>query len=162
MKRKTVKLIALHSLPWPLPWNGSHTQAQDAKLRIPACFADEYLMGRDAEITLARERGSASIAKDAHGYGPRRYGYETAVEGTKRLCLQRRRRMDQFENSPEFWNPKRTRSGLLQPAGCQDVAADHFDQDKLAFRWKIEKAEMNEGMKAAIDQRECASSLRMA
>ena len=38
-------------------------------------------------------------------------------------------------------------------AGCQDGAADHFDEDKLALAGKS-MAEVREGIKDAIEKRE--------
>jgi hypothetical protein len=85
-----------------------HAQAQDAKSPYPTSMAplDQYLMGRDAEIALARSAAPPSVAKDATVMVLGRDGYETAVEGTNGfVCNVDRSWMDQFENSPEFWNP---------------------------------------------------------
>jgi hypothetical protein len=61
-----------------------HAQAQDTKNLYPTSMVplDQYLMGRDAEIALARSAAPRSVAKDATVMVLGRDGYETAVEGT--------------------------------------------------------------------------------
>src|SRR5262249_11812978 len=99
----TVTLVAVLCAPRP-------GRTADAKNPYPTSMAplDQYLMDRNDEIALARTAAPPSIAKDATVMVLGRQGYETAVEGTNGLvCNVDRSWMDQFENSPEFWNPKR-------------------------------------------------------
>jgi len=94
-------------LPFPWAWLGTR-KAQDAKTPYPTSMTplDQYLMGRDAEIALARSAAPPSVAKDATVMVLGRDGYETAVEGTNRfVCNVDRSWMDQFEKSPEFLEP---------------------------------------------------------
>ena len=156
MKRKTVKMIALAFFALALALGTArHTQAQDAKTPYPSMAPlDEYLMGRDAEITLARSAAPPSIAKDATVMVLGRYGCETAVEGTNGfVCNVDRSWMDQFENSPEFWNPKRRGPVCYNPQAVRTLLPITLIRTKLALAGKS-KAEMNEGMKAAIDKGE--------
>jgi len=156
MKRKTVKMIALAFFALALALGTArHTQAQDAKTPYPSMAPlDEYLMRRDAEITLARSAAPPSIAKDATVMVFGRYGYETAVEGTNGfVCNVDRSWMDQFENSPEFWNPKRRGPVCYNPQAARTLLPITLIRTKLALAGQS-KAEMNEGMKAAIDKGE--------
>ena len=161
MKRKTVKMIALAFFALALALGTArHTQAQDAKTPYPSMAPlDEYLMRRDAEITLARSAAPPSIAKDATVMVFGRYGYETAVEGTNGfVCNVDRSWMDQFENSPEFWNPKRRGPVCYNPQAARTLLPITLIRTKLALAGKS-KAEMNEGMKALTKGNRRPSSL---
>ncbi|HXM65903.1 MAG TPA: hypothetical protein VN911_04160 [Candidatus Acidoferrum sp.] len=115
---------------------------------------DQYLMGRDAEIALARSAAPPSVAREATIMVLGRHGYETAVEGKNGfVCNIDRSRMDQFENSPEFWNPKRLGPVCYNPQAARTVLPILLIRTKLALAGKS-KAEMNEGMKAEIEKGE--------
>jgi hypothetical protein len=131
-------------------------QAQDAKNPYPTSMAplDQYLMERDAEIALARSAAPKFIAKDATVMVLGRHGFETAVEGTNGfVCNVDRPWMDQFDNSPEFWNPKRRGPVCYNPQAARTLLPITLIRTKLALAGKS-KAEMNEGMKAAIEKGE--------
>jgi hypothetical protein len=157
MKRKTVKTIALALIALALSLGVAHyAQTQDAKNPYPSSMVplDQYLMGRDAEIALARSAAPPSVAKDATVMVLVGDGYETAVEGTNGfVCVVERPWMDQFENSPEFWNPKRRGPDCYNPPAARTVLPILLIRTKLALAGKS-KAEMNEGMKAAIEKGE--------
>jgi hypothetical protein len=61
--------------------------------------------------------------------------------------------MDQFENSPEFWNPKRRGPVCYNPQAARTLLPITLIRTKLALAGKS-KAEMNEGMKVAIEKGE--------
>ena len=128
-------------------------QAQDDKTPYPSMAPlDQYLMDRDVEIALPRTAAPPSISKDATIMVLGRHGYETAVEGTNGfVCNVDRSWMDQFENSPEFWNPKRRGPVCYNPQAARTVLRITLIRTKLALAGKS-KAEMNEGMKAAIER----------
>ena len=131
-------------------------RAGDAKNPYPTSMApvDQYLMGRDAEIALARSAAPLSISQDATVMVLGRQGYETAVEGKNGfVCNVDRSWMDQFENSPEFWNPKRRGPVCYNPPAARTLLPITLIRTKLALAGKS-KAEMNEGMKAAIENKE--------
>jgi hypothetical protein len=157
MKQTTVKMIALafFALCFAMGTAG-RARAQDAKNPYPTSMAplDQYLMDRNAEITLARTAAPRSIGKDAKIMVLGRHGYETAVEGTNGfVCNVDRSWMDQFENSPEFWNPKRRGPVCYNPQAAKTVLPITLIRTKLALAGKS-KAEMNESMKAAIEKGE--------
>jgi hypothetical protein len=130
--------------------------AGDAKNPYPTSMAplDQYLMGRDAEIALARSAAPLSISQDATVMVLGRQGYETAVEGKNGfVCNVDRSWMDQFENSPEFWNPKRLGPVCYNPQAARTLLPITLIRTNLALAGKS-KAEMNEGMKVAIEKGE--------
>lgn len=154
MKRNAVKMIALAFFALALG-AGRHAQAQDAKNPFPTSMAplDQYLMDRDAEIALARSAAPPSIAKDATVLVLGRHGFETAVQGTNGFVCNVDRWMDQFEDSPEFWNPKRHGPVCYNPQAAKTLVPILMIRTKLALAGKS-KAEMKEGMKAAIEKGE--------
>jgi hypothetical protein len=155
MKRKTVKMIALAFFGLALALGTArHTQAQDAKTPYPTSMAplEQYLMDRNAEIALARTAAPPSISNDATVMVLGRQGYETAVEGTNGfVCNVDRSWMDQFDKSPEFWNPKRRGPVCYNPQAARTMLPILLIRTRLALAGKS-KAEMNEGMKAAIEK----------
>ena len=154
MRRNAFKGMALTFMALLLALGAArHAQAQDTKNLYPTSMVplDQYLMGRDAEIALARSAAPRSVAKDATVMVLGRDGYETAVEGTNGfVCNVDRSWMDQFENSPEFWNPKRRGPVCYNPQAARTLLPITLIRTKLALARKS-KAEMNEGMKAAIE-----------
>jgi hypothetical protein len=157
MKRETVKMIASGFFALALALSTArHAQAQDAKNPYPTSMAaiEQYLMDRDAEIALARSAAPPAISNDATVLVLGRNGYETAVEGKNGfVCNVDRSWMDQFENSPEFWNPKRRGPVCYNPQAARTLLPITLIRTKLALAGKS-KAEMNEGMKAAIENKE--------
>jgi hypothetical protein len=157
MKRNTVKMIALALFALVLaPGAVRHAQAQDAKNPYPTSMApiEQYLMDRDAEIALARSAAPPSIANDATVLVFGRNGYETAVEGKNGfVCNVDRSWMDQFEKSPEFWNPKRRGPVCYNPQAARTMLPILLTRTRLALAGKS-KVEMNESMKAATEKGE--------
>lgn len=130
--------------------------AQESKTSYPATMAplDQYLMDRNAEIALARSAAPPAISKDATVMVLGRQGYETAVQGTNGfVCTVDRSWADRFENSPEFWSPKRFGPVCYNPAAAKTVLPITFIRTRLALAGKS-KAEIKEGVKAAIDKGE--------
>ena len=158
MQRKTVKMIVLGFFAVALELGAArHAQAQDAKNPYPASMVplDQYLMAdRSAEIDLARSAAPPSVARDATVMVLGRQGYETAVKGTNGfVCNVDRSWMDQFDNSPEFWNPKRLGPVCYNPQAAKTLLPILLIRTKLALAGKS-KPEMKEGMKAAIEKGE--------
>src|SRR5215469_4030049 len=61
--------------------------------------------------------------------------------------------MDQFENSPEFWNPKRRGPVCCNPQAARTLVPILMIRTRLALAGKS-KAEMKEGLDAAIEKGE--------
>jgi len=152
MKRKTVKMIALAFFALAVALSaGQPARAQDTTNPYPTSMAplEQYLMDRDAEIAMARSAAPPSIGKDATILVLGRHGFETAVQGTNGFVCNVDRWMDQFEDSPEFWNPKRHGPVCYNPQAAKTLIPILMIRTKLALAGKS-KAEMKEGMKAAI------------
>jgi hypothetical protein len=131
-------------------------QTQDGKNLYPTSMArlDQYLMDRNEEIAMARSAAPPSIAKDATIMVLGKDGYETAVEGTNGyVCNVDRSWMDQFDNSPEFWNPKRRGPVCYNPEAAKTLIPILLIRTKLALAGKS-KAEMKEGLKDATEKGE--------
>jgi hypothetical protein len=157
MNRKMVRTITLRTfalvavLCAALPG-----RAADAKNPYPTSMVplDQYLMDRNDEIALARSAAPPSVAKDATVMVLGRDGYETAVKGTNGfVCNVDRSWMDQFDNGPEFWNPRRRAPVCYNPQAARTVLLITLIRTHLALAGKS-KAEMNEGMKTAIEKGE--------
>jgi hypothetical protein len=131
-------------------------QAQGAKNVYSTSMAplDQYLMDRDAEIALARSAAPLPVAKDATVMVLGKHGYETAVEGKNGfICNVDRSWMDQFENSPEFWNPKRRGPVCYNRQAAKTLLPITLIRTKLALAGKS-KSEMSEAMKSATEKGE--------
>src|SRR5215475_2569782 len=157
MNQKTIQTIAWAAVALVAVLCAARPgRAQDAKNPYPTSMVplDQYLMDRNDEIALARSAAPPSVAKDATVMVLGRDGYETAVKGTNGfVCNVDRSWMDQFENSPEFWNPKRLGPVCYNPQAARTVLPITLIRTKLALAGKS-KAEMSEGMKAAIENGE--------
>jgi hypothetical protein len=105
MKRNQGFSIMLCSIVIALITFGS-TAAQDAKQPYAAMAPlEQYLMDRDAEITLARTAAPESISGDAEVWVMSRRGFETAVKGKNGfVCIVGRGWSSAAD--PDFWNPK--------------------------------------------------------
>src|SRR5215472_2884371 len=157
MNQKTIQAIALATVTLVAVQCAARPGcAQEAKNPYPTSMVplDQYLMNRNDEIALARSAAPPSIAKDATVMVLGRHGYETAVEGTNGfVCNVDRSWMDQFENSPEFWNPKRLGPVCYNPQADRTLLPILLIRTRLALAGKS-KAEIKEGMKAAIEKGE--------
>jgi hypothetical protein len=157
MNQKTIQAIALATVTLvAVPCAALPGRAQDAKNPYPTSVAplDQYLMDRNDEIALARSAAPPSIAKDATVMVLGKDGYETAVQGTNGfVCNVDRSWMDAFENTPEFWNPKRRGPICFNPEAAKTLVPLLMIRTRLALAGKS-KAEMKEGLKAAIEKGE--------
>src|SRR5215475_10614174 len=82
---------------------------------------EQYLMDRDAEISLARSAAPESISRDAAVLVLGRHGYETAVEGKNGfVCVVERNWMAPFDN-PEFWNPRNRGPICYNPQAARSI-----------------------------------------
>src|SRR6266536_1833371 len=119
---------------------GTAQQTQDQGNKTPypkMAPLEQYLMDRDAEIALARSAAPESISRDATVVVLGRHGYETAVEGKNGfVCNVDRSWMDQFEKSPEFWNPKRRGPVCYSPPAARTVLPITLMRTKLALAGK--------------------------
>jgi hypothetical protein len=85
----------------------------------------QYLMGRDAEIALARSAAPSAISKNARVLVLRAHGYAIAVKGSNGFtCLVERNWMSAFDDL-QFWNPKGRGAICYNPPASRTVL--HYD-----------------------------------
>jgi len=108
MKQKPLRTIALTSLALVVMLAAAwQAQAQVAKAPYPSMApVDQYLMERNAEITLARSAAPESISQDAEVMVLGRHGYETVVKGKNGFVCVVQRSWTAGTDDPDFWNPK--------------------------------------------------------
>ena len=128
--------------------------AQDAKQPYATMApVEQYLMDRDAEITLARSAAPDAISRDASVIILTRHGYETAVQGTNGwVCWVGRGWMAMFDH-PEFWNPKVRAADCLNPPAARSVLPYAYKRTELILAGRS-KLEVIAAIKAAIDKKE--------
>ena len=142
-----MKMIALAVFAFAVALGAQETTQTYPARMVPL---DQYLMDRNAEIALARSAAPPSIGKDATILVLGRHGYETAVEGTNGfVCTVDRSWGDKFDDSPEFWNPKRLGPVCYNPQAARSVLPIMMFRTRMALSGKS-KAEMIEGLKAAF------------
>src|SRR5215469_14554729 len=78
-----------------------------AKTHYPAMAPlSQYLMPRDAEISLARSAAPKSVSDDAEILVLSESGFQTAVKGTNGFVCMVARSWSAPYNDPGFWDPK--------------------------------------------------------
>ena len=156
MKRKSVKMMALGFFALALALGAARqARAQDSKTPYPSMAPlDQYLIAdRNAETALARTAAPPSISRDAKVMVLGPHGYETAVEGKNGfVCIVERAWMSPFE-SLEFWNPKNRSPICYNPQAARTILPITYMRTKLVLAGKS-KAEVKEGMKAAVENKE--------
>jgi hypothetical protein len=110
-----VAVMACFALP-------QRMQGQDNKNPYPSMApVDQYMMDRDAEISLARSAAPVSISRDAKVLVLGPHGYETAAEGKNGfVCLVERGWLNLFDNS-EFWDPKVRGAVCYNPPAARSI-----------------------------------------
>jgi hypothetical protein len=100
------KTISLFTLALSLAMT-SPARADGVKNPYPSMApVAQYMMDRDAEITLARSAAPKEISDDATILTLGKDGYETAVKGSNGFtCLVGRSWMNDF-SAPDFWDPR--------------------------------------------------------
>jgi hypothetical protein len=154
MKRKartitftSFTFIVVLAAGWP-------AQAEDVKTPYPNMAPlDQYLMEREAEITLARSAAPDSISHDAEVMILGQHGYETAVKGTNGfVCLVERSWASPVDD-PGFWNPKLRAPNCFNPVAARSYLPLTVRKTKLILATRS-KAEMVKDIKAAVDSKE--------
>jgi hypothetical protein len=156
MNQRTIQTIALAVTLAAVLCATRPGRAQDATNPYPTSMVplDQYMMDRNDEIALAQSAAPPSIAKDATVLVLGKDGYETAVQGTNGfVCAVDRSWMDAFEDSPEFWNPKRRGPICFNPQAAKTYVPLRMIRTRLALAGKS-KAEIKEGLMAAIEKGE--------
>jgi len=160
VKRNTVEVIALGLFALALALGAARqARAQDSKNPYPSMAPlEQYLMDRNAEITLARTAAPPSVSNDATVMVLGKQGYEIAVEGKNGfVCLVERAWNGPFEGDPGFWNPKNRGPDCYNPPAARTVLPIILMRAKFALAGQS-KDEIRQSMKAAIERKELPES----
>ena len=132
-------------------WQGT---AQTVKTAYPSMAPlPQYLMPRDAEISLARSAAPKSISDDATILLLTKNGYQRAVRGTNGfVCMVARPWSADFDD-PDFWDPR------LRAPICYNALAAKSQEAATIKRTQVvlaggSKAQVFNSIKAAIDSGE--------
>ena len=155
MKWKTLSTIALTSFALVVMLAaGWQAQAEDAKTPYPSMAPlDQYLMERDAEITLARSAAPDSISKDADVMVLGRHGYETAAKGKNGFVCVVERSWTAGIDDPNFWNPKLRGPICFNAPAARSYLPQTIRKTELILAGRS-KAQTTEDIKAALDKKE--------
>ncbi len=127
--------------------------AQSAKAGYPSMAPlDQYLMERDAEISLARRAAPESISGNAEILILTRRGFETVVKGTNGFVCMVARSWSAYIEDPDFWNPR------LRVPICYNVVAARSQVPVTIKRTEVvlaggSKAQVFDAIKAAIESK---------
>ena len=128
--------------------------AQETKASYPSMAPlDQYLMERNAEITLARSAAPESISRDAQVMVLGVHGYETVVQGKNGFVCVVQRSWTAGIDDPDFWNPKLRAPICFNPPAVRS----YLPQTIRKTEWILggrSKAQMFEYLKAALDRKE--------
>lgn len=141
-----VILVAL-SAAWPASAQSSKGPHPNYSKMAPL---SQYLMQRNAEISLARSAAPASISSKAEVLVLGRHGYETAVKGTNGFVCLVERGWTAPLNDPNFWNPKLRGPLCLNPAAARTYLPITIKKTELILAGQS-KTQMADGIKAAFD-----------
>ena len=114
---------------------------------------EQYLMDRDAEITLARSAAPDAISHDASVLVLTRHGYETAVEGKNGWTCMVDRGWSGMLDHPDFWNPKIRAAGCLNPSAAHSFLPYDLMRTELVLDGRS-KDEVIAATQAAITKKE--------
>ena len=155
MKRQIVRRIQLTVFVLAVALSaGWQAQAQDTKTRYPSMApVDQYLMERNAEITLAQSAALKSISQDAEVLVLGRHGYETAVKGKNGFVCMVQRSWTAGINDPDFWNPKLRAPICFNPPAARTYLPLTIKKTEWVLAGQA-KAQMVDSLKAAFDKKE--------
>lgn len=155
MKQKALRAIAPTSLALVVMLAAAwQAQAQAAKTPYPSMAPlDQYLMERNAEITLARSAAPESISQDAEVMVLGRHGYETVAKGKNGFVCVVQRSWTAGIDDPDFWNPKLRAPICFNPPAVRSYLPHTIRKTELILAGRS-KAQMFEDIKAALDRKE--------
>jgi len=103
---------------------------------------DQYVMERNAEMTLARSAAPESISRDAEVMVLGRHGYETAAKGKSGFVCMVQRSWTAGIDDPDFWNPKLRAAICFNPPGRPNVPSKHYQADRVGIGRKIKSSDV--------------------
>ena len=155
MNHKLFRTIALRSLALVLMLAAAwQARAQDIKTPYPAMAPlEQYLMEKNAEISLARSAAPESISGDAEIMVLGRHGYETAVKGKNGFVCVVERSWAAGIDDPNFGNPKLRAPLCFNPPAARSYLPITIKKTELILAGRS-KAQMFEGLRNAFDKKE--------
>ena len=155
MKQKAFRTVALPSFALVVMLAAAwQAEAQGAKGPYASMAPlDQYLMERNAEITLARSAAPESISQDAEVMVLGRHGYETAAKGKNGFVCMVERSWTAGIDDPDFWNPKLRAPICFNPPAARSYLPLTIKKTELILAARS-KAQMFEDIKAAFDKKE--------
>ena len=128
--------------------------AQTVKTSYPSMVPlSQYLMPRDAEISLARSAAPKSVSDDAEILVLTRNGYETAVKGTNGFVCMVARSWSADYDSPDFWDPRLRAPICYNAVASKSQVAVTIKRTQFALAGDS-KAQIFNSIKTAIDRGE--------
>jgi hypothetical protein len=155
MNREIVQTIALRALALVVTLSAAWpAQAQEGKTLYPSMApVGQYMMERQAEITLARSAAPESISRDAEILVIGQHGYESAVKGKNGfMCLVERSWTTEIDD-PDFWNPKIRAAICFNPAAARSYVPITVKKTELILAGRS-KAQMVENINSAFEKKE--------
>src|SRR5580700_7812930 len=129
-------------------------QAQDVKTPYPSMApVAQYLMERDAEITLARSAAPVSISMDAEIMVLGNHGYENAVKGRNGFVCMVERSWSAPIDDPDFWNPKLRGPICLNPPAARTYLPLTIKKTESILAGRS-KAQMFEDIRTGFEKKE--------
>lgn len=144
-------LLVVPAAAWP-----AHARNSTKEPYPKMAPLDQYLMGRNAEIALARSAAPPSIARDAEVLVLGRHGYETAVQGKNGFVCLVERGWTAPTDDPNFWNPKLRGALCLNPPAVRTYLPITIKKTELILAGES-KTQMADDIKAAFDKKELPS-----
>jgi hypothetical protein len=151
--RNTIMMVVFVVLAFFILPGGTQRPGAQADPYAAMAPLDEYLMSKDAEVTLARSAAPASIANDATVMVLERHGYTTVMQGKNGFLCYVERSWAKVTDAPDFWNPKMRAPNCFNAAAAASVTPIYLMKTRLVLEGKS-RAEIAEGITAALDSGE--------
>ena len=153
MRKKTVGAMTVKGFVLLVGLGAACGVAQDTATAYQKMApAEQYLMDRGAEITLARSAAPESISGDAEVLVLGQHGFETAVKGKNGWVCMVERGWGMFD-WPEFWNPKIRAANCVNPQAARSMLPLVYKRAELAMAGRS-KVEIIAAMKTAFEKGE--------
>ncbi|MGA2813945.1 MAG: hypothetical protein ABSG16_21285 [Candidatus Acidiferrum sp.] len=137
-----------------VPGGARPAQAQEGKTPYPSMAPlEQYLMERKLEVALARSAAPESISRDAEVMVLGGHGYETVFKGRNGFVCLVQRSWTAGSDDPDFWNPRLRAAICFNPPAARTYLPNTIKRTELVLAGRS-KAQMFEGIKAALDNKE--------